>query len=170
VCIAIPIALYRLWARFPALDGLELTGVGMTAVLAALLLYFIYRSQHLPGLFVAKFSILGLCCLALPTIVQPFVGNMSVPLTEIRSFTSGGPVLCDRSLKFQDSWVIGSKPLDPDDYAKIDLPDKIYFVSRSENPVLPEMLREYAPQARMEVCNFSGKELRFVALERRMTQ
>lgn len=170
VCIAIPIALYWLWARFPALDGLELTGVGMTAVLAALLLYFIYRSQHLPGLFVAKFSILGLCCLALPTIVQPFVGNMSVPLTETRSFTSGGPVLCDRSLKFQDSWVIGSKPLDPDDYAKIDLPDKIYFVSRSENPVLPEMLREYAPQARMEVCNFSGKELRFVALERRMTQ
>jgi 4-amino-4-deoxy-L-arabinose transferase-like glycosyltransferase len=170
VCISIPIALFWLWARFPALEGIELTGVAMTAVLAALLLYQLCRSQRLQGLFVAKFSILGLCCLALPAIVQPFVGNMSVPLTQIRSFTSEGPVLCDSSLKFQDSWVIGGKPLDPNDYARINSPDKIYFVSRSENPVLPEMLREYAPQARMEVCNFSGKKLRFIALERRMTQ
>ena len=169
-CLGIPIALFWLWARFPALDSLELTGVAMTAVLAALLLYQLCRSQRLRELFLAKFSILGLCCLALPAIVQPYVGNMSVPLTEIHSFTLEGPVLCDSSLKIQDSWVIGSKPLDPDDYAKIDLPDKIYFVSRSENPVLPEMLREYAPQARMEVSNFSGKKLRFIALERRMTQ
>lgn len=166
VCIGIPIALCWLWARFPALDGIELTGIAMMAVFAAVLLFQLCRSQHLLGLFVAKFSILGLCCLALPAIVQPFIGNMSVPLTEIRSFTSEGPVLCDDSLKFQDSWIIGSKPLDPDDYAKIDLPDTLYFVSRDENPVLPEMLREYAPQARMDVYNFSGKKLSFVTLRR----
>ena len=170
VCISIPISLFWLWTRFPALDGIELTGVGMTTVLAALLLYYLCRSQHLLRLFVAKFSILGLCCLALPTIVQPFVGNMSAPLTEIRSFTSGGPVLCDSSLKFQDSWIIGSKPLGQNDYANIELPDKIYFASRRENPILPESLREYAPQARMDVHNFSGKKLYFIALDRRITQ
>jgi hypothetical protein len=95
---------------------------------------------------------------------------MSVPLTEIRSFTSGGPVLCDRSLKFQDSWVIGSKPLAQNDYANNELPDTIYFASRRENPVLPESLREYAPQAHMDVQDFSGKNLYFIALDRRLTQ
>jgi hypothetical protein len=44
------------------------------------------------------------------------------------------------------------------DYANIELPDKIYFASRRENPILPESLREYAPQARMDVHNFSAKK------------
>lgn len=170
VCISVSIALFWLWARFPALDGIELTGVAVTAGFAVMLLFLLCRSQHLSELFVAKFSILGLCCLVLPAIVQPSVGDMSVPLAEIRTFTSKGPVLCDSSLKFQDSWIIGSKPLAQNDYANIELPDKIYFVSRRENPVLPESLREYAPQARMDVHDFSGKKLYFIALDRRLTQ
>jgi 4-amino-4-deoxy-L-arabinose transferase-like glycosyltransferase len=169
-CIGIPIILYWLWPRFPALDGLELTGIAMMAALAGTLLYRLCRSQHLSGLFVAKFSILGICCLVLPAVLQPFAGNMSVPLAQIRSFTSEGPVLSDGSLKLQDSWVIGSKPLDREDHASIELPDTIYFVSRRENPVLPESLREYEPRARMDIYNFSDKKLSFIALERRIRQ
>ncbi len=170
VCISIPISLFWLWARFPALDGIELTGVAATAGFTAMLLFQFCRSQHLPGLFVAKFSILGLCCLVLPAVVQPFLADMSVPLAEIRTFTSKGPVLCDSSLKFQDSWIIGSKPLAQNDYANIELPNKIYFASRRENPVLPESLRQYASQTHMEVRDFSGKKLYLIALDRRLTQ
>lgn len=170
VCIGIPITVYWLWSRFPALDGLELTGITITSALAVALLYRLCRSQHLPGLFVTKFSILGICCLVLPAVLQPFAGNMSVPLAQIRSFTSEGPVLCDGSLKFQDSWVIGRKPFDREDHANIELPDTIYFVSRRENSVLPESLREYEPQARMDVYNFFDKKLSFIALERRISQ
>lgn len=170
VCAGIPIALYWLRARFPALDGIELIGIAGAGAFACMLLYRLCRSQHLPGLFAVKFSILGLCCLVLPAIVQPFSGDMSVPLESIRSFASEGPVLSDGSLKIQDAWVVGSKFWEPDDYEKKELPDKIYFASRREHPVLPEMLREYEPQARMDVCSSNGRTLYFVALDRRIIQ
>lgn len=163
-CIGIPVALSGLWPRFPALDGLELGGIAATSLLAAALLYRAWRSQRLPELFVAKLTILGLCCLALPAVLQPSAGNMSVPLEEIRSFTVDGPVLGDGSLKFQDSWVIGRKPLDQVAYSDMELPEKVYFVSRKDNPVLPDKVRGYEPGARMDVYDLSGKKLSFIAL------
>lgn len=169
-CMGIPIALVWLRPRFPALNGLELTGVALASVVAGTLVYRLCRSQRLPWLFAAKFSILGLCCLALPALLQPAVGNMSAPLAEIRAFTAEGPVLCDGSLKFQDSWVIGRKPLGRDDYANIELPAKISFVTREENPVLPEALRGYALRARMDVSNYFGQTLYLFALDRRIVE
>ena len=169
-CAALPVALIWLRSRFPALDGLELSGVAMAAVLAAVLMYRLYRLRHVTALFITKFTILGTCCLVLPTIVQPFSGDMSIPLARVRSFTASGPVFSDRSLKFQDSWVIGRKPLDPEARSKTELPDKVYFVSRMESPVLPEALRGYAQLGRMDVSDFSGQSLNFFALERHMVE
>ena len=165
-CVALPVALIWLRSRIRALDGLVLSGVAMAAVLAAVLLYRLCRLRRVTALFMAKFTILGACCLVLPAIIHPFEGDMSVPLTRIRSFTSNGPVFSDGSLKFQDSWVIGRKPLDPEAGSKMELPDMVYFVSRMENPVLPEILRGYAQLGRMDVSNFSGQNLYFFAFGR----
>jgi 4-amino-4-deoxy-L-arabinose transferase-like glycosyltransferase len=167
-CIGIPVALSWLWLRFPALDGLELGGITATSLLAAALLYRVWHSQRLPELFMAKLSILGLCCLALPAVLQPSAGDMSVPLEEIRSFTVDGPVLGDGSLKFQDSWVIGRKPLGQAAYSDIELPAKVYFASRKDNPFLPDKVRGYEPGARMDVYSLSGKKLSLIALDRRI--
>ncbi|GAB6112328.1 ArnT family glycosyltransferase [Desulfomicrobium salsuginis] len=170
VCLAVPMALIWLRPRFPALDGLELAAVTLAAVLAAALLYRLCRSQHLTALFMAEFSILGMCGLALPALVQPAAGDMSMPLAEIRSFTADGPVFSDRSLKFQDAWVIGKKPLEPDECSSIELPDKIYFVSRRDNPALPDMLQGYEPMERLAVSDFSGQNMYFVTLKRHNTE
>jgi 4-amino-4-deoxy-L-arabinose transferase-like glycosyltransferase len=165
-CLAVPVALWWLRPRFPALNTPELLGISAAAILLATLLYRLCRAQDLTGLFVAKYSLLGLCCLAGPALVQPYPGDMSVPLVETRAFTSKGPVLSDGTLKFQDSWIIGSKPLGASDYSGIELPEKLSFVSRDNDAKLPEQLRDYTPQASLDVSDFSGKTLHFLALER----
>ena len=136
------------------------------AVLLVALLYRFCRTRNLPALFAVKFSILGLCALGLPALVQPPAGELSVPLAEIRTFAAEGVLLCDSSLKFQDSWIIGAKAQRVDDYTPSEPAEKICFVTRKEIPVWPEALRDYATQEHLRVEDLSGKALHLIALRR----
>ena len=165
-CLGLPLGLWWLWARFPALGGLELAAVAAAAVLTALLLFRLTRTRDLTSLFVTQFALLGACCLVLPVLVEAPAGEMSVPLSEIRAFTSGGPLLRDSSLKFQDFWLVGDKPLGPAEHGALQLPAKVFFVSRKDNPELPDVLNGYAPEAGLDVSDLSGGTLHVTALRR----
>ena len=164
--IGLPLALWWLRPRFPALGGLELAGMSAIGALFAALLYRLFRARNLPALFAAKFSLLGLCCLALPYVLQPPPGDMSVPLAEIRALTSDSPVLGDSSLKFQDAWIAGRKPMPPEAVAASGYPEAVCFLSRRKNPQPPEDLREYVPEVHLKVSDLSGQTLHVIALRR----
>ena len=166
-CVGVPAALFWLRPRFPSMDGHELAAAATVAALGAAAVFLLHRRQRLAGLFVVKFAILGLCLLTLPILVRPNDGNLSVPLAEIRAFVADEPVVADRSLKIQDSWVIGKKPLAQADFGASGLPESLCFVSRKDDPVLPDALNGYTPEKSLEVSDLSGDVMHLVKLERR---
>lgn len=166
VVLAIPAGLWWVRGRFPALDSPGIAGTAAVAALLVALLYRFWRARNLSALFAVKFSILALCVLGLPALILPPPGELSVPLAEIRAFAADGLLLCDSSLKFQDSWVVGAKPQRADEYTPSEPAEKICFVTRKESPVWPEALRDYATQARLRVEDLTGKALHLIALRR----
>jgi 4-amino-4-deoxy-L-arabinose transferase-like glycosyltransferase len=162
--LAVPVILWWWGERFPALSGLTSLEVGMAAALCAVLMYRLHRFRELRGLFALKFSLLGLLILGLPALIQAPAGDMSVPLQEIRAFTAGATVVCDSSLKFQDAWIIGSKPRRVAASQEPNLPDAVIFVSRDSVSVLPDALRGYQPWGRLDVTDFAGQTLHLLAL------
>jgi 4-amino-4-deoxy-L-arabinose transferase-like glycosyltransferase len=167
VTLALPAGLWWARGRFPALNASGIAGTAAVGVLLVALLYRFCRTRNLPALFAVKFSILGLCALGLPALVQPPAGELSVPLAQIRAFAADGLPLCDSSLKFQDFWVIGSKAQRADEYAPSEPAEKICFVTRKENPFWPESLRDYATQEHLRVEDLAGKALHLIALRRK---
>jgi len=164
--LAAPVMLWWWRERFPALSDPSLPGVGMVATLCAVLMYRLHSFRDLRVLFVLKFSLLGLLVLGVPALLQPPGGDMSVPLREIRAFTAGATIVCDSSLKFQDAWVIGSKPHLVETSRESNLPDTIVFVSRDSASVLPDALRGYEPGQGLDVTDFSGHTLHVLALRK----
>lgn len=164
VCLGSPVAMWLLRARFPALNTWETVGIGVAGALGTLLLYRLYRSGDWLGLFLVKFSVLGLLILGIPALADPPSGDMSVPLRKIRAFASDRVVLRDDSLKFQDFWKIGLNPSKSNALAEEKLPENICFVSRKKNPALPDMLRSYVSRAHLAVADFSGHTLYLFAL------
>jgi 4-amino-4-deoxy-L-arabinose transferase-like glycosyltransferase len=164
--LGVPLALFWMRSRFPALDGLELSGIAAVFALFATLLYRLCRACDLPALFTAKFAMLVLGCILVPALVQPPAGDMSVAIPEIRAMTSGASVIGDSSLKFQDSWVVGRPPIDVKDMAGLELQETVCLVTRKESPALPETLREYAPAGHLRVSDLSGDTLHLITLRR----
>lgn len=165
-CIAVPVGLWWLRDRFPALDLSALAGVGVASALCAVLMYRLCRSRDARSLFVIKFAVLGLLALGGPALIHPPAGDMSVPLVKIRALTAGAPVVRDTSLKFQDFWVLGRKPLRLEEFSALEGSARVCFASREEPPVIPDALRGYVECERLDVSNFSGKTLHLTVLRR----
>ena len=164
--LGIPAALFLLRRRFPAMGGAELAGIAASAALLALLLYRLCRSRDLTSLFMTKFAMLALGCLLIPALIEPPAGDMSVSPAEIRALTASTSVIGDSSLKFQDSWILGSLPLKAPAQCGNSLQDTVCFVSRREDPLPPESLEDFAPQAHLRVSDLSGDTLHLIVLHR----
>ncbi len=166
VCIGVPVGLWWLRDRFPVLDLGALAGVGVASALCAVLIYRLCRSRDTRSLFVIKFAVLGLLALGVPALIHPPAGDMSVPLAKIRALTAGASVVRDTSLKFQDFWVLGGKPLRLEEFSALEGSARVCFASREEPPVIPGALRGYVECERLDVSNFSGKTLHLTVLRR----
>jgi 4-amino-4-deoxy-L-arabinose transferase-like glycosyltransferase len=164
--LGIPVALWLLRGRFPALGGAELAEMAVAASLIAALLYRLCRTRDLTRLFMTKLAMLALGCLLVPALVQPPAGDVSVSVEEIRAITADASVIGDTSLKLQDFWLLGSLPLKAEDQSGSALKDTTCFVSRRENPQRPEALGDFAPQEHLRVCDLSGDTLHLILLHR----
>lgn len=165
VCLAAPVGLWWLRDRF-TLDIPTLGGVFLAGVLGAALLYRLVRAGDWRLLFGFQFRLLGLLTFGLPALVHPPAGDMSVPLAKIRALTAGALVVRDTSLKFQDFWVLGGKPLRLEAFSALEGSARVCFASREEPPVIPGALRGYVECERLDVSNFSGKTLHLTVLRR----
>lgn len=165
IAIAASVALWWLRLRFPAVGVLDTLAVTALVLLFLILFFRLHRAKDLHSLFLAKFAFIGLLVL-LPLLAHLPAGDMSVPLTEIRTFTADVPVVQDMSLNFQDFWVIGSRPLNLNDQNASSLPDQICFATREDPTSLPAALSTYEQRTHLDVSNLTGKTLHLVGLWR----
>jgi len=165
-CLAVPAALWWLRGRFPALGFLSLSAATVLGGLLALLIHWLRKSGNLLRLFLVEFGTLGLLAFALPGLVQPPAGDMSVPLEQVRAFAGGLPLVEDGSLKTQDYWVVGGKPRELGGKVGEKLPDRVCFVSRRNGASVPEGLEGFSAQDEVIVSDFSGAALRLAILAR----
>ncbi len=164
-CIAAPVGLWWLRGRFP-LDIPTLGGVFLAGLLGAALLYRLVRAGELRLLFGFQCGLLGLLTFGLPALVQPPAGEMSAPVTTVRAMTAAMPLVRDDSLKFQDFWIVGGKPTRVEELSGLGDAERICFVSRAKDLVLPEALRGYTVRERLDVIDLSGRVLHVVVLGR----
>lgn len=164
-CLAAPAGLWWLRGRFP-LDIPTLGGVSLAGLLGAALLYRLVRAGDWRLLFGFQFGLLGLLTLGLPALVQPPAGEMSAPVATVRAMTAAMPLVRDDSLKFQDFWIVGGRPTRVEELAGLGDAERVGFVSREEDFVLPEALRGYVVRERLDVVDLSGRILHVMVLGR----
>lgn len=164
-CLAAPVGLWWLRGRFP-LDIPTLGGVFLAGLLGAALLYRLVRAGDWRLLFGFQFGLLGLLTLGLPVLIQPPAGELSVPVATVRAMTAAMPLVRDDSLKFQDFWIVGGRPTRVEELSGLGDAERVGFVSREEDFVLPEALRGYVVRERLDVVDLSGRILHVLVLGR----
>lgn len=162
--IVLPVGLTVFHGRLPDLDTTSAIGISLAALLSVLLLYRFFTTGNRFGLYAAEVGLLAAFGLILPVAAHLKPADLSISVDQVRARIASAPVFEDGSLKFQDAWILGTRPLRVGTDAS--LPDRFWFATRKKTWSSEQLCSDCTATARLSVSELTGHTLYLVALHR----